>query len=197
MSDCNLSYNSFTSEVSYWQTTLGTGSCNVKLYELAFFKVFIKFELFLVDSFRSYSLGEKNFKGYTSLRKLCFENESHLDGMLKSSRTSFIDYFEKIKNQSSHIFEKDPFQLVFSDANMSPQIAKMQVIRNMIAHESKEAKMKYHNTVLGTQKPYQEPSVFLSVINRRHSMSNYSIQVQTMTTAIETLHEPESYFSEP
>lgn len=195
MSDCRASFDAFTSEINYWKSTLnGNDSNNIKLFELSFFKVFIKFELFLVDAFISYSIGDTNFKGYISERKLDFEDVRHLDGILRNNRNSFIDYFDKIQNHSKFIFNKDPFQLIFSDSDYSSKIRSMRCIRNYIAHESSEAKRKYHDSVLGAHKTFEEPASYLSKTNRRVSKTNYSIQIDTMKKITDILLEPVPYF---
>ena len=64
-------------EISYWQSILPKTN-NPKLLELAFFKIFIKFEKFASDLFIHYSIGNSSIEGYCPIRTLCFLDDTHL-----------------------------------------------------------------------------------------------------------------------
>ncbi|AKN33107.1 hypothetical protein Ccar_20570 [Clostridium carboxidivorans P7] len=184
-------------EINFWDSELSKlGSSNNKLYELAFFKVFVKFDLFLTQLFVNYSVGKGSSKGYIPQRKLEFIDEKHLEGILINKRSSFIDYSEKIPQLSKYIFRdgNDPFSLVFSDSNFSTYYNKMKYIRNYIAHESNESKKKYHKSVIMETNSFIEPYVFLSKIDKKHSKTNYSVYISIIRDMTETLLDPTSYF---
>lgn len=187
-------------EIDFWDSQLSKlGDSNNKMYELAFFKIFVKFELFLTQLFINYSVGKSSSKGYVPQRRLEFIDEKHLEGILRTSKSSFIDYSEKIQSLSKHIFQdkNDPFSLVFSDSNFSTYYNKMKYIRNYIAHESNESKQKYHKSVIMDTNSFIEPYVFLSNIDKKHSKTNYSFYISIIKDITEILLEPTPYYESP
>ncbi|WP_243300212.1 hypothetical protein [Bacillus litorisediminis] len=177
-----------TEEINNWNNQI---RLNHKLYELAFFKIFVKFELFLTNTFIGYATGESSIKGYTPERKLNFEDKAHLVGVLRNYRSSFIDYSEKIQQISKFIFleEKDPFSLIFNDSKFYNYFIEMKYIRNYIAHESQESRIKYHKYVL-KNKPFEEPNDFLKKINKKNSKTYYSIYIDIIREFSEVILDP-------
>lgn len=183
-------------KIDYWVELISKDSGkNYRLYELAFFKIFVKFELFLRDIFQVYCTGETISKNYSPERKLEFENVTHLDGILKSQRTSYIDYLDKIENYSKFIFknEKNPFSLIFENANYNTYYSHMKIIRNYIAHESNEARKKYHKNVIGEHKDFIEPYKFLKGKNKKLSIPQFSLYVRAVEEMTNILLDPAPY----
>ena len=185
-------------EIAYWVDLISKDSeKNYRLYELAFFKIFVKFELFLKDLFQLYCIGETISKNYLPERKLAFEDFKHLDGILKSPRTSYIDYLDKIQNYSKLIFknEKNPFALIFDNTNFYTYYSHMKIIRNYIAHESNEARKKYHQKVLGEHKNFIEPYEFLKKKNKKLSIPQYSLYIIKIEEMVNILLNPAPYLN--
>ncbi len=145
------------------------------LYEASFFKIYVKFEVFLADMFKSYCIGTVNSNGYCPQRKLAFANEEQLDAVLKGDK-QYVDYLKKIESLSKHIFIDNPFNVIFDVADNSTYLNQMMALRNYIAHESSESRNKYIKTCLPNQ-AFVEPCDFLMSRNRRNAKSYYTIYI--------------------
>jgi hypothetical protein len=179
-------------EIKLWDSLFLTEKeINERLYEIALFKIFVKLEFFISEAFIVYATGQSNNYGYSAKRKLNFQDERHLKSLLKAGNKSFIDYNDKIKNLSEHIFEdkKNPFDIILTDADYSQYYNKIKVIRNYIAHESEESKNKYIREVLNN-KEFIEPHIHLTKINKRTSISNFSIYVEKIKDITEVIANP-------
>jgi hypothetical protein len=183
-------------EINYWNSELSTGSEN--LYEYAFFKVFVKFERYMSQRFIEYATGLKTKNDIELARKLKFNNKEHINVFLKSPNSSFVNYLERIQSTSKYIFEdeKNPFSLIFEDAQIKERFDKMKCLRNYIAHESDESKHKYHKHVLTSASSFQEPNEFLKEIKRGKQKTNYTILIEDLREMIKRIEEPELYFAE-
>lgn len=139
-------------EINEWQVEIIKPGFNNKLIELAFFKIFVKFEKFMSQIFTHYSIGRKSIQRYKPKRKLGFSSSDQLYDVIRGTNRSYIDIPKLIKTISPHIFKDndDPFFLLFSDPIFANNYQKMQFIRNFIAHESEESKSKYINNVLNS-----------------------------------------------
>lgn len=146
------------------------------LYEASFFKVYVKFEVYLTEIFENYCVGLISGKGYCPERKLQFSDKEHLRAILKGDR-QYIEYIKKIEALSKHIFIDNPFNLIFDIAENRTMFDQMIAIRNFIAHESGESKRKYILQCLGNGS-FINPSEYLMKINRRYSKSNYTIFIE-------------------
>ena len=179
--------------IDFWNTELRDN--NDHLFELAFFKVFVKFEKYLSDMFIYYAIGGENNANYAPRRILEFRDMNHLQVFLKPSSTSFINYQEKIPHLSKYIFleGEDPFDLIFRDASIRQYYEKMRVLRNYIAHESDESKQKYHEKVLGSQRAFISANDYLKEINRRSSNTYYSEYMENIQEMVRRLEHPEQY----
>lgn len=184
-------------EIEFWDDQISklNGEESV-IYEIAFFKIFVKLELFLGDLFIHYSTGKMSEVGYIPARKLDFQDERHLKGVLKNGNSVYIDYLEKIKNISKHIFkdEHNPFDLIFSDASYSGYYNQMKILRNYIAHESEESKQKYIKEVLNNR-VFIQPYKHLGKINRRYSKTYYTIYIEKIKQITEILLDPGDFFA--
>ena len=137
-------------EITRWQPLVERDE---NLFELAFFKIFVKFETFLTNSFVKYAIGEPSKSGYTPLRKLSFINEIQLREVVTvESQKKYFDLLkERIEILAINIFqdnENNPFFLSFNDAQFSTNFENMRLVRHFIAHESDESKQKYVDKVL-------------------------------------------------
>jgi hypothetical protein len=181
-----------SSSIVYWE---GQISNSFEHYDLAFFKIYIKLELFIIELFKEYSLGNSSSSGYTPERKLSFQDSSHLDNIFCNRRTSYIEYIEIIKTKSKFVFatNKDPFSLIFSDANLSNYINQFKILRNYIAHESVEAKRNYQRTILGNGS-FISVNDHLRRRNRRRSISYFSLYIEKIEDIKEILLNPTPYF---
>lgn len=158
------------------------GSCGANLtsttpllYEASFFKIYVKFEVFLSEMFKSYCIGTVNSNGYCPQRKLAFVDEEQLEAVLKGDK-QYVDYLKKIESLSKHIFIDNPFNVIFDVADNATYINQMMALRNYIAHESSESRNKYVKTCLSNQS-FVEPRDFLMMKNKKNSKSHYTIYI--------------------
>ncbi len=141
------------------------------LYEASFFKIYVKFEVYLANIFENYCVGIKSDNGYCPQRKLAFTDKEHLRAILKGDK-QYVEYIKKIESLSKHIFVDNPFNVIFDVADNLTIMNQMMALRNYIAHESGEARLKYIRTCLGNGQ-FVEPSEYLIKKNKRTSKSNY------------------------
>lgn len=166
-------------EITKWNEILITKS-NKDLYELAFFKIFIKFEKFLSDVFENYSVGNQSDFGYCPERILCFIDIDHLYKILKKDNKSYINHYESIKNLSNCIFQDNPFEILTTDANYSTDINNMKILRDYIAHESSSSRNKFIKSLLNN-KNFIPPNEFLLKKKKVLNISNYTHYTNIMT----------------
>lgn len=165
-------------EITKWNEILTTKS-NKDLYELAFFKIFIKFEKFLSDAFENYSIGIQSDYGYCPERILCFIDIEHLNKIIKKDNKSFVNHYESIKNLSNCIFQDNPFDILTTDANYYSDINNMKILRDYIAHESDSSKNKYIKSLLNS-KSFVSPNDFLLKKKKVLNISNYTHYTNVM-----------------
>jgi len=167
-------------EIDKWNAVFSSASTiDNSLFELAFFKVFIKFEKFLSDSFENYAIGNASIHGYCPPRRLTFDDLDHLNKVIKKENRSFVNHFEVIKNISDCFFTNNPFDIIKTDPNYSTIINQMKVIRDYIAHESSAAKQKYIVSILNNR-PFIEPHQHLLSIKRGTSLSYYTYYINSI-----------------
>jgi hypothetical protein len=161
-------------EIDKWNNIFSsTTTIDPTLYELAFFKVFIKFEKFLSDCFEKYAVGLGSSSGYLPNRRLNFDDLDHLNRVIKKENISFVNHYEVIKKLSDCFFHDNPFEIIKSDPTFTTIIGQMKIIRDYIAHESTAAKTKYITTILNNR-PFIEPHVHLLLVKRNTSKSFYT-----------------------
>jgi len=131
--------------IANWNDLLKTNS-TPEMYESAFLRIYIEYESFIAETFSHFALG-RSYGGYQPLRKLEFIQEDQLKDLIRGE-SSFVDYTKAIDRCSKHIFDKDPFGVLFSSANYNDDLIKMKLIRNYLAHRSIEAKDRYIRSVL-------------------------------------------------
>jgi len=183
-------------EINNWQTILSTGQTSDYLVELAFFKIFVKFEKFLTMSFIHYSIGKRSSLNFKPRRKLGFKNQKHLEQMLLNPNAAFIDYPKILEKKALSIFNDDenPFEILFSDATFSENFRKMQIIRNHIAHESPESLEKYLKKVLNSYgiQSFIPISDFLNKL-MKNSNSYYSYYINIIRNYSNIILDPTPY----
>lgn len=166
-------------EIQYWDNYLASieisSANNHKIYEIAFFKIYVKFERFLSNLFLQYSAGEVSSSGYTPSRRLEFESKEHVHAIIKNKKTSYIEYIDKIENVSDFIFSEssNPFKILYVDP-YATYFKNSTIMRNHISHESSESTTKFQK-ILGESKPLISVGEYLATINRKKSQTNYSI----------------------
>jgi hypothetical protein len=157
------SFNDFIEEISLWKDSLGDSNSR---YDLAFLKIYIKFEVLMSDIFLLYASGKPSEFGFTPQRRLSFDSEEHIRKIFSYGK-SYTDYLSLIEKHNIYkeIFtpDTDPFNLIFSDPVFNTEFMKMRLLRNYITHESKESKYLYESKVLKTYSwnSYLHPSDFL------------------------------------
>lgn len=183
-------------EINNWQIEISKPDFNDKMIELAFFKIFVKFEKFLTNIFIHYSIGKKSVSSFKPKRKLGFTSVNQLSEIIKGSNKSYIDYPKIIAVISLHIFkdQNDPFALIFNDPTFLDNYRKMQYIRNFIAHESEESKLKYLTNVLETYNIRTfKPAYEFLLMNNRRGISYYSIYIKVIQDYSGILVNPAPY----
>ncbi|MBB6714781.1 hypothetical protein [Clostridium gasigenes] len=186
-----------TNEIKKWDKEFLENENKDILYEIAFFKIFVKFEVFVSKVFIKYASGEGSEEGYIVKRKLAFKDEKHLKVFLKDGNSSFVNYYDKIPKLSKYIFEdkKDPFWLIFSSGSYSSYLNQMKAIRNYIAHESEESKKIYIEDVL-RERSFVYPFEYLGKMNSKRGKTNYSILVGNILEMMNLLSDPASFLGD-
>ncbi len=170
-------------EITYWKGKFNKGNLDDIFYELSFFKIYIKFEQFLISSFIHYAIGGASFNNYYPKRKLQFTSFSHLEGItIYESKKYLVEKPESINQLSKHIFDGDdnPFESMFSDARFNDALGPMRILRNFIAHGSQESLQKYCK--LCNENTFIEPFQYLLKKNKTTGISNYTNYVQLIET---------------
>lgn len=184
----DLAYDNLLIDIAHWQSMIQN---NTAIYDLAFFKIFVKFEGYLITVFKEYICG-KSSTGYTPECKLMFDNLSHFERLIKSnSKGTFIDYLNIIENFSKEVFNqnKNPFDCVFADGDLKPLYLKMRYIRNHIAHESSESKHTYHKKVLSNL-VFEEPNQHLQKRVPQKSITYFNEYVEAIEKSALILKNP-------
>lgn len=167
-------------EITKWENILENDKTtyNDELYEIAFFKIFIKFEKFLSVCFEEYCVGNGTTDEYCPNRKLNFIDRNHLIKVMKPVNRSFINHIDTIKISDCFFDDEDnPFDIITIDPTYSGIFDQMKKIRNFIAHESDEAKTKYSGIMNNNFKPVCE---FLSTKKKGESISNYTYYTEAI-----------------
>ena len=167
-------------EITKWENILKNKNTvyNNELYEIAFFKIFIKFEKFLSVCFEEYCVGNGTTDGYCPNRKLNFIDKYHLINVIKPQSRSFINHIDIIKISDCFFDDADnPFDIIRIDPTYTGIFDQMKKIRNFIAHESDEAKSKYSGIMNNNFKPVCK---FLLAKKKGESISNYTYYIEAI-----------------
>lgn len=162
-----------------------------KRYDIALLKIWIQFEKFIAELFVTYATGNRSEVGFSPSLKLKFSDETQLNVFLREGNRTYIDYPTQIEKLSKHIFDKDPFDIIFLDATIHNTYLQIISIRNYIAHESGEAKAKMIKTCFGGRdEHFREPNDYLLAIKRSSNSSYYTYYVDTIKHMVELLIDP-------
>ena len=185
-------------EINKWKTILSSNNFNNQIIELAFFKIFVKFEKLLTKSFIQYAIGKRSKSNFRPKRKLGFKNINHLENILSSPYSNFIDYPKILVRKAENIFydNQNPFDVLFSDSKFADNYRKMQIIRNHIAHESPESAAKFFNKVLNSYGIHEQMNVS-TFLNKKTKNGNsyYSLYIKIIRDYSKILLDPRPYIN--
>lgn len=160
-------------------------------YDIALLKIWIQFEKYMAYSFVNYATGNSSEDGYSPTLKLQFADEAHLNPFLRSENRTYVDYPTQIKKLSKHIFESNPFDVIYSNADIWNAYDQMGALRNYIAHESGEAKQKLIEKLFGGDSAkFKEPNDFLKTKKKNTGKTYYSYYTETIKNAVILLSDP-------
>lgn len=146
--------------IDFWNAEISKNNAP-EIIESAFLRLYIEYEVYLANTFVTFALGS-SYTSYLPHRKLAFSDATQLAEVIRGD-SQFVDYIKAIPRCSKHIFQKNPFDLVFNSRNYNDDLLKMKHIRNYLAHRSSESLLKYRESVLKTYSidDYMDPGVFL------------------------------------
>ena len=179
------------SEIKYW--TEWAEKNNNSNYDIAIFKIWIKFERYLGDVFLNYSIGNPSENGYRHKLKLCFKDENQFNAFMMDKNKKYVEYLSKIETLSTHIFEENPFEIILNDCDRRSSFNQLKSLRNYIAHESEEARRKVIiNCFGGHDEKFMKPDDFLKSTPKKCKKSYYSIYVTLIHDIIEFINSDKS-----
>lgn len=160
-------------------------------YDVALFKIWIQFEKFLAELFIKYATGIPSETGFTPNLKLRFIDETQLNAFLREGNRTYIEYLSRIENLSKHIFDNNPFDVLFLDANYHDMYIQVSSVRNYIAHESGEARAKMIKTCFGGREDrFMEPNVFLLSRKKNTKVTRYTVYTNAIKDVAQLLVAP-------
>lgn len=169
-------------EIEYWN---GQIAINSNVIELAFFKVFVKFEKFIIDSITRYSIGLKSSYDYAPKRRLEFESTDHF--MDTVNNRDFFEINERLEKIVKQVFEDDnPISFFFSSADRQ-FYDKLKCLRNYIAHESDFSRMKYIRQTLNNGDFITPIDYLLKPYSKKNSNSNYTMFIKMVEKYSESI----------
>lgn len=143
-------------------------------YDIALFKIWIKFENIVTYVFKTYCTGQFVEEKSRTYNKLIFADETQLNAFLSFNGKKHIDYYDCVNKLSKYIFDPDPFIIITSDKVYTKICSDVFAIRNCVAHESGSAKDKYIMSCLGNHKDkYVEPNEYLKQKDKNTNKSKY------------------------
>ncbi len=181
--------NDVLNSITTWTEWAGKPENN--RYDIALLKIWIQFEKFIGDLFVTYSTGQQSEKGFSPNLKLRFVDEEQLNIFLREGNHTYVDYPAQIKKLSKHIFSNDPFDVLFADATTYTAYNQIVSIRNYIAHESGEAKIKMIKTCFGgNESHFKEPNDYLLTKERSTNSTYYTYYTNIIKNATLLLVDP-------
>lgn len=173
-------------KISEWLTWSNTHD----QYDIGLFKIWINFEKFYGDLFRSYSLGGSSEDSYTPTRRLCFDSENQFNAFLRNNNSAYIDYTKQIPALSPFIFDPNPFDILISDLNYHTVFVEVTNIRNFIAHESAEAKKKIIGLPQFKEDYFDDFNKYLKQKKKNSSDTIFSYYVSKIEEMAELISNP-------
>lgn len=159
--------DSLSEEISKWKILIQQ---NEEFLEIAFFKIFVKFENYMTSLIVSYAIGEIESDD-KMLRRLEFSDISHFK---KTVGLNYLDTGIKTKELVDQLFGKENYFSFFFNSTDNEFYEKMKCLRNYIAHESEESKQKYVKKTLNDE-IFIEPNTFLKkAYSRKDHTLNYT-----------------------
>lgn len=140
----------------------------INYYPIAFFEVFVSFQVMVYSLFEMYCVGRHSSAKYCPKRKHSFLDEKELRAFLRT-KTEYIDYDSRISDLSEYIFENDPFTNLNFMTPLSFPVLKM--IRNYVAHSSESSISKLE--AAGIVRPNRSLSDYLAEKNKKTSRSYF------------------------
>ncbi|ENZ7264014.1 hypothetical protein ACG7YO_002015 [Enterococcus faecalis] len=162
------------SEITKWQTKISEDEI---FLELAFFKVFVKFENFLTDIIIDYATGAVSNPEKVE-RRLNFVDREHFK---KTTNLIYLDTSDKTKTLVDQLFTDNNKISFFFNSSDNEFFEKMKALRNYIAHESVESRNKYVKKTLNNR-DFIAPNDFLKSKNRNDQDSMYTKFVNMVVT---------------
>ena len=161
-------------------------------FDIALLKIWIQFEKFTSELFVLYATGQSSESRYKPRLQLKFQSEEQLNIFLREGNRTYIEFPTQIKKLSKHIFVDDPFDTaIFSDVNYNDAYNQIIAIRNYIAHESGEARIKYLKVCFGnSEDKFKEPNDFLQSNKKQTGKTYYTYYIESVQDMVSILIDP-------
>lgn len=154
-------------EINKWQPKV---AADPSFLEIAFFKIFVKFENFITEIIIDYATKSVVNTSKVELR-IEFADRDHFK---KVTGLKYLDTGKKTQELVDQIFMSSNNISMFFSSQDSQFFEEMKLLRNYIAHESEESKRKYINKTLNNHSGFMEPNDFLKSIKRSENDSVYT-----------------------
>lgn len=172
-----MTTNDIQNAISTW-TSWATANSNSR-FDIALLKIWIQFEKFTAELFVNYATGIPSEEGYSPTLNLQFSSAEQLNVFLREGTKKYVDYPRQIEKFSKHIFTNDPFSVIFQDTDNKSAYDQIVAIRNYIAHESAEAKIKMTKLCFsGNESKFKEPNEYLKSIPQGQNQSYFTYYTQ-------------------
>lgn len=153
-------------EIANWQVKISEDNT---FLEIAFFKIFVKFENFITDIIINYATKSVENVNKVELR-IAFDDREHFKNVIG---ISYLDTGVKTKKLVDQIFTANNHISFFFNSDESQFFEEMKCLRNYIAHESEESRTKYMRKTTKTPN-FIEPNDFLKSKKRRETDTMYT-----------------------
>ncbi len=168
-------------EIEKWTPKV---SADPTFLELAFFKIFVKFENFITDTIFVYATESAVNVNKVKLR-VKFDDREHFKNI---TGLQYLDTGIKTKKLVDQIFTSENSFSFFFNSSDSKFFEDMKLLRNYIAHESEESKKKYINkTLCEVGGGFIEPNDFLKSKKTANSDSIYTKFINMVLTYSESI----------
>lgn len=168
-------------EIEKWRVKV---SADPTFLEIAFFKIFVKFENFITDTIFVYATESAVDVSKVKLR-VKFDDREHFKSI---TGIQYLDTSPKTKKLVEQIFTSENKFSFFFNSSDSNFFEEMKLLRNYIAHESEESKNKYINKTLSQVKGgFMEPNDFLKFKKNKHTDSIYTKFINMVLTYSESI----------
>lgn len=184
-----MTTNDIQNSISTW-TAWAVANSNTG-FDIALLKIWIQFEKFIAELFVNYATGIPSEEGFLPTLNLQFSSPEQLNVFLREGTKKYVDYPKQIEKLSKHIFANDPFSVIFQDTYNKNAYDQIVAIRNYIAHESAEAKIRMTKLCFGgNESRFKEPNEYLRSIPQGQSQSYYVYFTQKINDIASLLVNP-------